>query len=274
LNQRTNRGRSRSAGGRRRTRSPTRTLSDIKVGSWYHRQPNRRNKEMLMEVFEDGSLRLTKVGPLGPYANNAYVIADRDAAEAVIVDMPAESSQTLEAVGDLKVVAILLTHTHPDHWPDYDLVKEATDAPVFCHPAEVMLPAAKIDRPLTDGDHLTVGGLRLQVIHTPGHTPGSCCFLVGRHLIAGDTLFPGGPGHSNSAQELQQNIASTPSGCTPCPTRLSSSPATATTRPSSGPARSTPSSPPAHTHRTSTATCCGSPPSGQPAIPPAARPPR
>jgi len=161
-----------------------------------------------VEVFEDGSLRLTKVGPLGPYANNAYVIADRDAAEAVIVDMPVQSAQTLEAVGNLRVVAVLLTHTHPDHWPDYDLVKGATEAPVLCHPAEVMLPAEKIDRPLADGDRLAVGGLSLLVIHTPGHTPGSCCFLVDRCLIAGDTLFPGGPGHSNSPQELQQNIAS------------------------------------------------------------------
>lgn len=161
-----------------------------------------------MEVFEDGTLRLTKVGPLGPYGNNAYVIADRDAAEAVIVDMPAESAQTLEAAGGLRVVAVLLTHTHPDHWPEYDLVKGATDAPVLCHPAEVMLPAEKIDRPLADGDRVAVGGLSLLVIHTPGHTPGSCCFLVDRYLIAGDTLFPGGPGHSNSPQELQQNIAS------------------------------------------------------------------
>ena len=161
-----------------------------------------------MEVFESGSLRLTKVGPLGPFANNAYVIADREAAEAVIVDMPAESSQTLEAVRDLRVIAILLTHTHPDYWPEYDLVKGATDAPVLCHPAERVMPAEKIDRPLADGDHLAVGGLSLLVIHTPGHTPGSCCFLVGRYLIAGDTLFPGGPGHSNSPQELQQNITS------------------------------------------------------------------
>ncbi len=161
-----------------------------------------------MEVFEDGGLRLTKVGPLGPFANNAYVIADREAGEAVIVDMPAESSQTLEAVGDLRLVAVLLTHAHPDHWPEYDLVKGTTGAPVLCHPAERGMPAEKIDRPLADGDRLAVGGLSLPVIHTPGHTPGSCCFLVDRYLIAGDTLFPGGPGHSNSPQELQQNIAS------------------------------------------------------------------
>jgi len=128
--------------------------------------------------------------------------------------MPAQSSQTLEAAGDLRVVAVLLTHSHPDHWPEYDLVKGATGAPVLCHPAEMVMPAEKIDRPLADGDRLAVGGLSLLVIHTPGHTPGSCCFLVGppsggrRYLIAGDTVFPGGPGHSTSPQELQQTIAS------------------------------------------------------------------
>ncbi len=161
-----------------------------------------------MQLFEDGSLRLTKIGPLGPFANNAYVIADRDAAEAIIVDMPSQSDQTLEAVRDLRVIAVLLTHTHPDHWAEYDLVKGATGAPVLCHPDEQIMPAEKIDRPLADGDHLAVGGLGLEVIHTPGHTPGSCCFLLGRHLVSGDTLFPGGPGHSNSPQELQQTIAS------------------------------------------------------------------
>lgn len=161
-----------------------------------------------MQVFEDGGLRLTKVGPLGPFANNAYVIADRQAGEAIIVDMPTQSERTLEAVRGLRVIAVLLTHTHPDHWAEYDFVKGATGAAVHCHPEERIMPVEKIDRPLADGDHLSVGGLSVMVVHTPGHTPGSCCFLVGRHLISGDTLFPGGPGHSNSPQELQQTIAS------------------------------------------------------------------
>ncbi len=161
-----------------------------------------------MQLFEDGNLQLTKVGPLGPFANNAYVIADRKAAEAIIVDMPSQSDRTLEVVRGLRVIAVVLTHTHPDHWAEYDLVKGATGAPVLCHPEEQIMPAEKIDRPLADGDHLGVGGLGLMVIHTPGHTPGSCCLLVGRHLISGDTLFPGGPGHSNSPQDLQRTIAS------------------------------------------------------------------
>ena len=161
-----------------------------------------------MQLYEDGSLSLTRVGPLGPFANNAYVIADHDAGEAIIVDMPAQSERTLEAARGLRVTAILLTHTHPDHWAEYDRVKTATGAPVLCHPAEQLMPAEKIDRPLADGDQIAAGGNGVAVIHTPGHTPGSCCFLVGRYLLSGDTLFPGGPGHSDSPQELQQAIAS------------------------------------------------------------------
>jgi hydroxyacylglutathione hydrolase len=161
-----------------------------------------------VQVFEDGPLRLTKVGPLGPFANNAYVIADRRAGEAIVVDMPGQSERVLEAARGLRVTAVLLTHTHPDHWVDYDLVKGATSAPVYCHPAEEQMPAEKIDRPLADGDQVVIGGRGLMVIHTPGHTPGSCCFLVGRHLISGDTLFPGGPGRSTSAAALQETISS------------------------------------------------------------------
>jgi glyoxylase-like metal-dependent hydrolase (beta-lactamase superfamily II) len=160
------------------------------------------------QTFEDGALRLIKVGPLGPFANNAYAIADRKAGQAIVVDMPSQSARLLEAVRGLRIVAVLLTHSHPDHWAEYDEVKQATGAPVHCHPDERIIPADKIDRPLSDGDHLSVGAVSVMVLHTPGHTPGSCCFLVGRHLISGDTLFPGGPGRTNSADDLQRTIAS------------------------------------------------------------------
>ena len=156
----------------------------------------------------DGPLTITKFDSLGPYDNNAYLIADRDAGEALIVDMPAGSRELLAAVGDLKVTAIVLTHTHPDHWADYDLVKNATGARVHCHPAEVIMPAAKVDLPLSDGEEITVGGGAVRALHTPGHTPGSTCYLAGRVLFSGDVLFPGGPGRTQSPADLQQTIAS------------------------------------------------------------------
>ena len=161
-----------------------------------------------METHNEGTFRLIKVGPLGPFDNNAYVIVDPAAGEAAIVDMPAEGERILEATAGLRVTKILLTHTHPDHWFSYDLLKGATGAPVYCHPAEVQMPSERIDVLLADGVELTVGDVVVRAIHTPGHTPGSVCFLVGRYLIAGDTLFPGGPGHSDTPDDLQQNIQS------------------------------------------------------------------
>ena len=153
-------------------------------------------------------LTITKFDSLGPYGNNAYLIADHDAGEALIVDMPAGSRAVLGAIGELKITAILLTHTHPDHWADYDLVKNATGAPVYCHSAEVLMPAAKIDRPLSDGEEIAIGGGAIRATHTPGHTPGSTCYLAGRVLFSGDVLFPGGPGRTQSPADLQQSIAS------------------------------------------------------------------
>lgn len=169
-----------------------------------------------MQTHTDGALTLTKFDHLGPFDNNAYLIADRDAGEAIIVDMPAGSRALVEALGGLRVTAILLTHTHPDHWTDYELVKSATGAPVYCHPAETIMPVSGIDRPLADGDEINVGGTSVRAIHTPGHTPGSTCYLAcpepgrraGRFLLSGDVLFPAGPGNTRTPDDLRQSIES------------------------------------------------------------------
>ncbi len=161
-----------------------------------------------METFEDGNIRITKLANLGPYGNNAYVIADAAGDDAIIVDMPIGSAATLEAASGQNVRAILITHTHPDHWAEYDLVKQATAAPVYCHPAERIMPAAQIDRPLSGGDEISAGAVRIGAVHTPGHTPGSTCFTVGRFVFSGDTLFPGGPGRTQTPQDLEETIRS------------------------------------------------------------------
>ncbi len=161
-----------------------------------------------METFEGGRLRLVKIGPLGSFANNAYVIQDVEAGEAIIVDAPAEGQRILPALAGARVSRIVITHRHGDHWVSVDDLKSATGAPVFCHEADREPYASVVDGVVADGDELSVGELRVRVLHTPGHTPGSVCLLVGEHLISGDTLFPGGPGRTGKPEELQQEIES------------------------------------------------------------------
>jgi glyoxylase-like metal-dependent hydrolase (beta-lactamase superfamily II) len=153
-------------------------------------------------------LRVIKVGPLGPYDNNAYVIIDGTSGESLIVDMPAEGETVLEQAQGTWVTAIVLTHAHPDHCLSFDLMTKATAAPVLAHSDETGIPEERVTRRLKDGESLPLGLLQVKVIHTPGHTAGSICLLAGDYLIAGDTLFPGGPGHTNSPQQLRQEIRS------------------------------------------------------------------
>ncbi len=70
------------------------------------------------------------------------------------------------------------------------------------------MPAAKINRTMSDGEEIAVGGGAIRAMHTPGHTPGSTCYLAGRILFSGDVLFPGGPVRAQSPADLQQSIAS------------------------------------------------------------------
>jgi glyoxylase-like metal-dependent hydrolase (beta-lactamase superfamily II) len=160
---------------------------------------------MLMSPNE---LQVVKVGPLGPFDNNAYLLVDRTTKESIIVDAPPEGEKVLEAAQGTRVSRIIVTHSHGDHWAAIDALKAATGAPVYCHEADREPHADKVDGTLADGEEIVVGKGRLRVIHTPGHTPGSICLLTGRILIAGDTLFPGGPGHSDRPEDLQQEIRS------------------------------------------------------------------
>ena len=153
-------------------------------------------------------LEVIKLGPLGPFNNNAYVLVDPASKESIIVDAPFEGEKLLEAAQGTRVSRIVITHRHPDHWATIDLLKSATGAPVYCHEADREPHADQVDGTLVDGEEVPLGRGRLRVIHTPGHTPGSICLLTGRFLIAGDTLFPGGPGHSDRPEDLQQEIQS------------------------------------------------------------------
>lgn len=161
-----------------------------------------------MEIHREGDYQIVKFGPLGPYGNNAYIISDTGARRSLIVDMPAESQQVIDAIGEAKVEGIVATHWHPDHWADYDLVRAATGAPVYVHESEINVAPERIDVRVRDGQEIELGGVRIRVIHSPGHTPGSICLKIGRVLLTGDTLFNGGPGRTAKPEELQTELRS------------------------------------------------------------------
>ena len=146
-------------------------------------------------VFEDGGVRIVKIGPMGPYGNNAYVVRDVANGVAALVDMPLDEEPLLAAIAaEGGVQTVIATHWHPDHWMTYDAVRAATGAPVLVGSREIKIPEERIDGRLDDGAEVPVGSVRIGVIHTPGHTPGSISLRVGKAVITGDTLFNGGPG--------------------------------------------------------------------------------
>jgi hydroxyacylglutathione hydrolase len=148
-----------------------------------------------------------KQAAFGPMMNYVYLLGCADTKEAAIVD-PAWDSQgiiTLARDSDLAIKHILLTHGHPDHSNALEPLMEATEATCYLHAEEVdymkavarsfgmstefMGRMANKIRTVADGDEIRVGRLSIKCLHTPGHTPGSLCFLAGNCLFTGDTLF-------------------------------------------------------------------------------------
>lgn len=144
--------------------------------------------------------------PLGEWQTNCYVLISNG--ESLIVDPAAEAARILDAVEGTVVKAVLLTHAHPDHIQALDEVRRATGAPLGLHPAGAVVFGIKADFDLNDGDVLDLAGRDIHVVHTPGHTPGSVCLRFDRRAIVGDTLFPGGPGRSETPEALAHTLAS------------------------------------------------------------------
>lgn len=148
--------------------------------------------------------------PSGPIVTNAIVISSDG--EAVIVDpAPGAAKRIEESVKGLEVKSIILTHTHWDHIGDCADVKEQFKVPVLVHaedapnleqpgvdglPMMTPIKPVKPDGFLEDGQVIEVGKLKLEVMHTPGHAPGLCCFYCKseKFLVSGDLVFKGSIG--------------------------------------------------------------------------------
>ena len=164
----------------------------------------------------------------GVYAVNCYIIGDDSTKQAFVVD-PGADLEDICAVIDkekLNVRFILLTHGHGDHIGAVEDLKKITGAKVAIHKGDAeMLKDPNLnhseqiggkavsmdpDLILEDGQIISIGTLEVKVIHTPGHTKGGVCFLLGDNLITGDTLFRASIGrtdlHGGNHDQLVKNI--------------------------------------------------------------------
>jgi hydroxyacylglutathione hydrolase len=150
------------------------------------------------------------------FGTNSYLVWADGSKEAVLIDAGLSTHLILEYLkaNELTLVAILVTHAHPDHIAGVADVAEATGADVYLH--EIEIPAVKMMpqmmlamlgvedlktpddiKPLVDGQVLELAGLTIKVLHTPGHSPGSTSFLIEDALFDGDLVFRGSIGRTD-----------------------------------------------------------------------------
>ncbi|HEU4328712.1 MAG TPA: MBL fold metallo-hydrolase [Roseiflexaceae bacterium] len=146
---------------------------------------------------------------VGPWPMNTYALVCPETRRSVLIDPGADPDALEQLLEGTEPVAILLTHTHPDHIGALGEMRRRLGVPVLAHPGPhvggIELEAATLD----GGDTFEVGNATLSVHHTPGHTADMLCFVAeaGGVAVVGDTVFDGGPGRTWSAADFQTTLA-------------------------------------------------------------------
>jgi hydroxyacylglutathione hydrolase len=176
----------------------------------------------------DPDVRCVVVGLL---EGNCYLVKSAEGGQGVVIDPgdePDRLTREIEAMG-LEPEAILLTHGHVDHTNASAALRKRFRSRVICHPLDAAMVRGEdgpslfgferkpctIDQEVEEGDVVAAGGMTLQVLHTPGHTRGSVCYMLGKLLFSGDTLFQGSIGRTDlpggsereMSRTLQERIA-------------------------------------------------------------------
>lgn len=160
----------------------------------------------------------------GPFGVNCYLISNGD--RAVVIDPGVPGQQILKILAEKgqRLCGILLTHGHVDHLAFADELPEKV--PLYVHRADMpaltdpkrnvstlfgfALTVQRVAQPIVGGDVLDLAGLQIEVIDTPGHTPGGVCYKIGRDIFCGDTVFASGRGRTDlpggSEERLMESI--------------------------------------------------------------------
>lgn len=134
-----------------------------------------------------------------PIENNVWLLGNDE--DVWVIDAAHHADEIATAVGNRTTLGILLTHGHQDHVNAAPELAQVLGAPLYLHDDDLFLwrethSSLEPERSVQAGDTFTVGNVTLRTVHTPGHTPGSVCFIADDHgvVLSGDTLFQGGPG--------------------------------------------------------------------------------
>jgi hydroxyacylglutathione hydrolase len=160
-----------------------------------------------MLITQSDKLRIERL-TLGPYETNTYILICKKTRESLVIDAPADEETIIKNLNNTKAKYILLTHDHYDHTGALTALRTKTKALLATHEYSSYQLDTPPQKLLDDGDAITLGALKIRVIFTPGHTPGGLCFLTDKYLFAGDTIFPGGPGHTETPEDFKQIILS------------------------------------------------------------------
>lgn len=158
-------------------------------------------------IVKDDSILIERLS-LGPFGTNSYLLICQKTGASVIVDAPGDAEKVIKQLEETHPKYILMTHNHMDHIDALAALKSAFNVPLAAHEDDASGLPVKPEQFLNDDDTISFGEIQLKVLHTPGHTPGSLCFLTDRYLISGDTIFPGGPGKTWSPQEFKKIVES------------------------------------------------------------------
>jgi glyoxylase-like metal-dependent hydrolase (beta-lactamase superfamily II) len=159
-------------------------------------------------VSLSGSVAMIKIS-VGPVDNNAYLLQNRSGS-GLLIDAANDDDRLLKIISDQSLDTIVTTHRHADHWQALPSVAAATSARLIAGQPdlEAISTAAGLEGMVGvwDGDRIELGTERLEVIGLVGHTPGSITLSYAgtgtTHLFTGDSLFPGGPGKTNSPEDF------------------------------------------------------------------------
>lgn len=150
--------------------------------------------------------RLEVAEPDWKFTMNSYIVRDTATGATAIVDPGADAERILKTAG-ANVVAIWITHSHWDHVQALEKVRQATGAPVLAHVLEEERVPGGVDQLVSHGYQFHLGQTEVLTLFVPGHAPGHVAFVVPGHVLGGDILFPGGPGHTRTPEAFQQLVA-------------------------------------------------------------------